>query len=68
MPRLPTEEEVAWMMENIDDTLVPDIIACAVACGALSIVILALRFYSRIWLLNQGMALADWLILIAWVS
>lgn len=61
MANLPTEEDIAWMMAHIDDSLVPDIIACCAICGAFSVIILYLRIWSR---LQTGLLpiLSDWLV------
>ncbi|RYC58531.1 hypothetical protein CHU98_g7675 [Xylaria longipes] len=68
MPTLPTAQEVAYMLAHEDDTLVPNIIACTSICGAASIVLVALRFYSH-WLTSSPKIarLTDWLMVAAWV-
>ncbi|POS80965.1 hypothetical protein DHEL01_v200638 [Diaporthe helianthi] len=65
----PTEEETAWMLEHKDDTLVPNIIACNVICGVISIIVLVLRFWSRrVSFGRLKIELSDWLFVIAWWS
>jgi hypothetical protein len=67
MPRLPDAAEIAYMEAHIDDTRVPDIIACTSICGVASIVFVVLRLISRRFS-KGGMETSDWLILFAWVS
>lgn len=67
MPRLPDAAEIAYMEAHINDTRVPDIIACTSICGIASIVFIALRLISRR-ISKAGIATSDWLILFAWVS
>ncbi|KAL7948446.1 hypothetical protein V8C42DRAFT_314482 [Trichoderma barbatum] len=67
MPRLPNAAEIAYMEANIDDTLVPNIIACTVICGAASLVFIILRFLSR-FITKSGLQRSDWCILIAWLN
>lgn len=67
MPRLPDAAEIANMEAHIDDTLVPNIIACTAICGAASLVFLILRFISR-FITKSRLQRSDWCILFAWVS
>ncbi|KAG6358972.1 hypothetical protein INS49_012492 [Diaporthe citri] len=65
--RAPTEEEIAWMMEHKEDTLVPNILACNIICGVASIIVLVLRFWSR--RVSYGrirVETSDFLFIIAW--
>ncbi|KAL4816045.1 hypothetical protein BDW67DRAFT_175825 [Aspergillus spinulosporus] len=48
MANMPTEDEIAWMQAHINDSTVPDIIACCSICGAASVIFLALRIWSRL--------------------
>lgn len=65
----PTEEEIAWMMEHENDTLVPNIIACNVICGVISLIVLVLRLWSRrVSFGRVRIELSDWLFVIAWVK
>lgn len=48
MANMPTPEGIAWMKAHIDDTMVPDIIACSAVCSGASVIILALRIWSRL--------------------
>lgn len=61
MANMPTEEDIAWMMANIDDTLVADIIACCAVCAAASVIILYLRIWSR-FKVGLGPIFSDWLV------
>jgi hypothetical protein len=67
MPRLPDAAEIAYMEAHIDDTLVPNIIACTVICGAASVLFIILRLIARM-LTKASLQTSDWLILFAWVS
>jgi hypothetical protein len=48
MANMPTEDEIAWMQAHINDSTVPEIIACCSICGAASVIILTLRIWSRL--------------------
>lgn len=67
MPRLPDAAEIAYMEAHINDTRVPDIIACTSICGIASIVFIALRLISRR-ISKAGIETSDWLILFAWLN
>lgn len=67
MPRLPDAAEIAYMEAHINDTRVPDVIACTSICGIASIIFIVLRLISRR-VAKGGMEASDWLILFAWVS
>ncbi|KAI1258798.1 hypothetical protein F5Y18DRAFT_412152 [Xylariaceae sp. FL1019] len=68
MPKLPSQEDVAYMLAHASDSLIPDIIACTSICGVAATVFLILRLYCQ-WLTpDRKMArLADWFMVIAWV-
>ncbi|KAK1704665.1 uncharacterized protein BDZ83DRAFT_594860 [Colletotrichum acutatum] len=61
MGKLPTEEDIAWMMAHINDSTVPDIIVCCVICSIASVIILALRIWARF---QAGLKpiFSDWLV------
>lgn len=61
MANLPTEEDIAWMMAHIDDSLVADIIICCAVCAAASVVVLVLRMWSR-FQVRLTPLLSDWLV------
>lgn len=67
MPQLPDAAQIAYMEAHINDTRVPDIIACTSICGIASIIFIVLRLISRR-IAKSGMEMSDWLILFAWVS
>ncbi|KAL2869888.1 uncharacterized protein BJX67DRAFT_370670 [Aspergillus lucknowensis] len=48
MAKMPTQDEIAWMQAHINDSTVPDIIACCSVCAAASVIILTLRIWSRL--------------------
>lgn len=48
------------------DSLVPNVIACAVVTWAIAAVFVALRFYTRTRILSV-LGWSDWLILISWI-
>ncbi|KUI71853.1 hypothetical protein VM1G_07488 [Cytospora mali] len=64
-----TPEEIQYWMAHKNDTLVPNIIACASITGFFSTLFVFLRFVGR--RLQSGTAahfhLSDWLVLAAWV-
>ncbi|KAK1447930.1 hypothetical protein CMEL01_09769 [Colletotrichum melonis] len=61
MGKLPTEEDIAWMVAHINDSTVPDIVVCCIICSLASVVILALRIWARS---QAGLKpiFSDWLI------
>ncbi|KAL7800067.1 hypothetical protein V8C37DRAFT_3685 [Trichoderma ceciliae] len=67
MPRLPNAAEIAYMEAHIDDTLVPNIIACTAICGVASVLIIILRLTARI-ITKASLQMSDWLILFAWLN
>jgi hypothetical protein len=64
---MPTEEDVAYMMEHIDDSLVPDMIASCAVSSALALVILALRVWSR-YQISPRLVVSDYLVVLSVVS
>jgi hypothetical protein len=64
---MPTEEDVAYMMEHIDDSLVPDMIASCAISSALALVILALRVWSR-YQISPRLVISDYLVVLSVVS
>lgn len=67
MANMPTEEDIIYMQENIDDTLVLDIIICCAVCSAAAVLIAAVRFYAR-WMTVRKMILSDWMVVSSVVS
>lgn len=67
MANMPTEDEIAWMQAHINDSTVPDIIACCSICGAASVIILTLRIWSRLQTRRQ-LVLSDNLVISSVVS
>ncbi|TDZ10312.1 Satratoxin biosynthesis SC1 cluster protein 4 [Colletotrichum sidae] len=61
MSNMPTEQDIAWMTAHIDDTLVADIIICCAVCATASVVVLALRIWSRIQVRLRPI-FSDWLV------
>ncbi|KAF6818058.1 integral membrane protein [Colletotrichum plurivorum] len=61
MSNLPTEEDIAWMTAHINDSLVADIIICCAVCSAASVIVLALRLWSR-FQVRLTPLLSDWLV------
>ena len=53
MANVPTPEDIAWMRAHIDDTMVADIIICCSICAGASVIILALRIWSRFQMRQQ---------------
>ncbi|KAH8426472.1 uncharacterized protein LDX57_004209 [Aspergillus melleus] len=62
MANMPTPEDIAWMKAHIDDSLVPDIIACCAVCAAASVIVLALRIWSRLQTRRQ-LVLSDYMVI-----
>ncbi|KAJ5109164.1 hypothetical protein N7456_005839 [Penicillium angulare] len=48
MSSVPTKSDILWMEEHINDTRVPGIIICCAVCAASSVIVLALRIWSRL--------------------
>ncbi|KAI0010719.1 hypothetical protein F4779DRAFT_576580 [Xylariaceae sp. FL0662B] len=46
-PRLPSAEEVSWMLEHAEDNLAPNIIACCTVAAFTASVCISLRLWSR---------------------
>ncbi|KAI0097891.1 hypothetical protein GGR51DRAFT_539522 [Nemania sp. FL0031] len=64
----PSEQELEWQYKHADGTRVFGLVAACISTGVASVIILALRFLSR--LLQHGrlcLETSDWLLLIAWV-
>lgn len=55
------------MKAHINDSLVPDIIACCAICAAASVIILILRIWSRLQKLGL-LVLSDWMVICSVVS
>ncbi|KAJ8133590.1 hypothetical protein O1611_g44 [Lasiodiplodia mahajangana] len=64
----PSGQGREWQYQHADDTRVVGLVATCISTGVASVIILALRFLSR--LLQHGrlyLETSDWLLLIAWV-
>ncbi|KAF9869770.1 integral membrane protein [Colletotrichum karsti] len=61
MSNLPTPEDIAWMTAHIDDSMVLDIIVCCIVCGVASVIVLALRIWSRFYV-RMSPIFSDWLV------
>ncbi|KAI2640979.1 hypothetical protein GGS21DRAFT_351828 [Xylaria nigripes] len=64
----PSAEELQWQYEHHDETRRASVITTCAATAAISLIVVALRLFSR-HLLHRKLLLdaSDWLILIAWV-
>ncbi|KAI1333984.1 hypothetical protein F5Y15DRAFT_430234 [Xylariaceae sp. FL0016] len=61
------EDEEKYMLAHIDDTLVPNLIACIAVCGAATTLCLGLRVWSRRIVYGHiRTEINDWLLLCAW--
>lgn len=63
----PTPEEIQHMMENVDDTLKPNILACEIICLITGLTATGLRIWGRR-LTTARLDLSDWLAMVALVS
>ncbi|KAI1435759.1 hypothetical protein GGR50DRAFT_283931 [Xylaria sp. CBS 124048] len=67
-PVLPSPDQIAWMLTRPQDSLVPNIISCAVICLAAATVFIALRLWSRTIVRGKlRLDVSDWLALVAWI-
>lgn len=55
------------LVSNPGETYQPEIIACAVVTWVIAAVFVALRFYTRGYLLHNAIGVEDWLIVVALV-
>ncbi|KAI0446525.1 hypothetical protein F4803DRAFT_18792 [Xylaria telfairii] len=64
----PSDQELEWQLEHVDDTQVPGLIAACILTAIASVIIIGLRFLSQR-LLHGRLSLEtdDWLVLVAWV-
>jgi hypothetical protein len=66
MTVVPSPEEIAFMLEDIDNTRVPDIYISTGVCGAFTLLAIALRFTAR--LCSTGIGKDDYTAILAFVS
>ncbi|KAI1181341.1 hypothetical protein F4777DRAFT_526933 [Nemania sp. FL0916] len=64
----PPGHRPGWQKHHRDETRVPGLLAACISTGFISVVIMALRFYSR-WLQHGRIHLesSDWFALVAWI-
>jgi hypothetical protein len=63
---MPTPEELEWMEAHIDDSLVPDIIACCTISSVFATLAVALRMWSR-FQNSPKPVVSDWLTIVGLV-